>query len=38
MTALAWASGAPLVTMMDLKTPGLMARQWPVPGLWGRLA
>jgi hypothetical protein len=33
LTGLAWASGAPLVTVMDSVTPGLMARQWPgAPG------
>ena len=30
LTALSWAVDAPLVTMMDPVTPGLMARQWPV--------
>jgi hypothetical protein len=30
LTALTWAPGAPSVTVMDLATPGLMARQWPV--------
>src|SRR5215813_1439731 len=29
MTALTWALDAPLVTVVDLETPGLMARQWP---------
>src|SRR5215470_4583843 len=30
LTALSWASDAPLVTVIDSATPGLMARQWPV--------
>ena len=30
LTALTWAADAPLVTVMDPVTPGLMARQWPV--------
>jgi hypothetical protein len=29
LTALTWTSDVPLVTVMDLMTPGLMARQWP---------
>jgi hypothetical protein len=29
LTALTWALDAPLVTVMDSVTPGLMARQWP---------
>ena len=29
LTALTWAVDAPLVTVMDPATPGLMARQWP---------
>jgi len=29
LTALSWASDAPLVTVMDPVTPGLMVRQWP---------
>ena len=29
LTALTWASDAPLVTVMDSMAPGLMARQWP---------
>jgi hypothetical protein len=29
LTTLTWASDAPLVTVMDPGTPGLMARQWP---------
>lgn len=29
LTTLAWAVEAPLVTVMDPVTPGLMARQWP---------
>ena len=29
LTALTWAFDAPLVTVMDPVTPGLMARQWP---------
>jgi hypothetical protein len=38
LTALTWTSDAPLVTVMDLVTPGLMARQWPVARwLWRRL-
>ena len=34
LTALTWASVAPLVTVMDPETPGLMARQWPGYQLW----
>jgi hypothetical protein len=30
LTALTWAADAPLVTVIDPATPGLMARQWPV--------
>ena len=30
LTALSWAVDAPLVTVRDPATPGLMARQWPV--------
>jgi hypothetical protein len=30
LTALTWAPDTPLVTVMDLVTLGLMARQWPV--------
>src|SRR5215469_2433767 len=29
LSALTWATDAPLVTVMDPVTPGLMARQWP---------
>ena len=29
LTALIWASDAPLVTVTDPMRPGLMARQWP---------
>jgi hypothetical protein len=29
LTALTWAPDAPLVTVIDLALPGLMARQWP---------
>jgi len=29
LTASAWASGTPLVILMDLVIPGLMAREWP---------
>ena len=29
LTALTWALDAPLVTVTDSVTPGLMARQWP---------
>jgi hypothetical protein len=29
LTSLSWASGAPLVTVMNPVTPGLMAHQWP---------
>ena len=39
LTALTWASDAPLVTVMDPPAPGLMARQWPVARwLWRRRA
>jgi hypothetical protein len=30
LTALTWATDAPLVTVIDPMTPRLMARQWPV--------
>ena len=30
LTALSWVADAPLVTVMDLVAPELMARQWPV--------
>jgi hypothetical protein len=30
LTALTWATDAPLVTVMDPMPPRLMARQWPV--------
>jgi hypothetical protein len=30
LTILTWALNAPLVTVMNPATPGLMARQWPV--------
>jgi hypothetical protein len=30
LTALTWASDAPLVTVMNPVIPGLMARQWPM--------
>ena len=30
LTAPTWAPDAPLVTVRDPATPGLMARQWPV--------
>jgi hypothetical protein len=37
LTALTWGFDAPPVTVMDPVTPGLMARQWPVPRwLWRR--
>jgi len=29
LTGLTWGSGAPLVTVIDPGTPGLMACQWP---------
>ena len=29
LTALTWATDAPLVTVIDPMTPQLMARQWP---------
>jgi hypothetical protein len=38
LTAMTWAAEAPVVTVMNPVTPGLMARQWPVPRLWGQLA
>jgi len=35
LTALSWAVDAPLVTVIDRATPGLMARQWPAaPRSW----
>jgi hypothetical protein len=29
LTALTWASGLPLLTVVNPAAPGLMARQWP---------
>ena len=34
LTALTWASGASLVTVMDPEIAGLMGRQWPGCALW----
>lgn len=38
LTALTWASDAPLVAVMDPAIPGLMARQCPEPGRFGNVA